>query len=56
MMQTIILGFGCYVYLILILNGIALICESETLFDLIEFLWRFFPIFCVLTFVTVILN
>ena len=44
MTQFIILCFGCYIFLTIILMGIGLLFESGTLLDLSTFLWDCFQI------------
>ena len=48
-MKTVVLFFGCYIFLTMIMCGIASTVDSEFIHNFANALWWSFPFICVLT-------
>jgi hypothetical protein len=48
-MNVLVLFFGCYVFLTIILMGLALMLNSVTLMEIVELMWQGFPSICLFT-------
>ena len=54
-MHILVLFFGCYVFLAIILMGLALMLNSVTLMEIVELMWWGFPSICLFTMIIAML-